>query len=104
MLYTFTKKYPDIMTETIIFNRLPVTNPINEPRADLNAWSCCLPVYFSPKYAQINGQAINPISPNGQIVMPKIGSIITDIISPILLPRTPRLVHQNFFVPRAGMI
>lgn len=37
MVYTFTKKYPAIITLTTIFKRLQLTNPTNDPRADLSA-------------------------------------------------------------------
>jgi hypothetical protein len=102
ILYTFTKKYPAIMILTTNFNRLPVTNPINDHRADLNAWLCSFPAYFSPRYDPRNGPAIRPMSPNGPIVIQSKGRIITAITSQILLPRTPRLVQPNFLVPREG--
>lgn len=102
-LYAFTKKYPAIMRDTTSFKRLPATNQINDHRADLKACACCLPAYFSQRYAHTNGPPISPKSPNGQMTMPNTGNTIIDTTSPILLPRTPRWVPQNFFVPRDGM-
>lgn len=101
-VYIFTKKYPAIITLTIIFNRLPVTNPINEPRAALNACLAFFPAYFSHRYDPINGPAISPTRPNGPIVIPSRGNMITEIINPILLPLTPRFVQPNFLVHRDG--
>ena len=77
---------------------------MNEPRAALNACLFFFHAYFSPKYAQTNGPARSPISQNGQITIQKIGRIITETTSQILLPRTPRFVPQNFLVPREGTI
>lgn len=101
-LYTFTKKYPAIIILTTNFKRLPVTNPMKDPRADLNACVCFFPHRFSPRYAPTKGHQINPMSPNGPIVIQRIGRMITVIINQILLPLTPRLVHPNFLVPREG--
>lgn len=88
--------------ETITFKKLPVINPINDPRAALSACWCCLPAYFSPRYAHKNGPPINHNRPKGQITIPNIGKTITATISPILLPRTPRFVPPNFLVHRDG--
>ena len=90
------------MTLTTNLSRLPVTNPMNDPRAALSACLLCFPAYFSPKYDPRNGPAISPISPNGPIVIPSRGKITTETTSPILLPLTPRLVQPNFLVPREG--
>gem|GEM_PF-3247223 len=90
--------------EITSLRKLPVMKPMNDHRADLSACSCFFPAYFSPRYAQRNGHHTSQRSPNGQIVIHKIGRIMTAIISQILLPRTPRLVPQNFLVHRDGMI
>lgn len=77
---------------------------MNDPRAALKACLCCFPAYFSPKYDQIKGQAINQINQNGPITIQKIGRTITETTNQILLPRTPRFVHPNFLVHREGII
>ena len=92
------------MILTTSFNRLQVINPTNDHRADLSACSWYLSAYFSPRYAHKNGPTIIHANPNGPITIPKIGSTITEISNPILLPRTPRLLPPNFFVPRDGII
>jgi hypothetical protein len=84
-------------------SRLPVKNHTKDPRAAFSAYLLCFPIYFSHRYAPKNGQAISHINPNGQITIPKIGNTITEIINQILLPRTPRFVHPNFFVHRDGI-
>lgn len=92
------------MMEITSLRRLPVTNPINDPRAAFNACLSFFLAFFSPRYAQTNGHQINPMSPNGPRVIQRIGRIITVTSNQILLPLTPRFVHQNFLVPRDGMI
>jgi hypothetical protein len=104
MLYAFTKKYPAIITLTTNLRKLHVTNHTNDHRADLSAWLWFLPAYFSQRYAHKNGQPINHNNPNGPRTIPNRGSIRTATTNQILLPRTPRLVQPNFFVPRDGMI
>lgn len=103
-LYIFTKKYPAIIQLTTSLRKLPVINQINDHRADLNACSCCFPAYFSPRYAHKNGPPIKPNNQKGPSTTPKIGKTITATTSPILLPRTHRLLPPNFLVPREGMI
>lgn len=103
-LYTFTKKYPAIIQQITIFTKFPATNQIKDPRADLSACLFSFPAYLSPRYAHRNGPPINPSNPNGPRTMPKMGRMMTAITSPILLPRTPRLLPPNFLVPRAGMV
>ena len=82
---------------------VPAANHRKEPKAERSAWAWWLPQSFSPRYAPRNGHAIRPIRPNGPMVMPRIGRMMTAMTSPIVLPVIQDLVPQYFLTPRIGM-